>query len=69
MTYQLSIGTWLAPFVDWLNANMHGLFDIIGRVVEAVLGAFQSPLLSPPAFVVILLIIAAVPSWATGEWR
>ena len=60
MTFQFSIGTWLAPFVDWLNANLHGLFDVIGRVVEAVLGAFQSLLLYPPAIVVILLVTITV---------
>ncbi|SFA56650.1 glycine betaine/proline transport system permease protein [Paracoccus halophilus] len=31
----------LAPFVDWMNTNLHGLFAAIGATVEAVLGALS----------------------------
>ena len=29
MNLELSPGAWLAPVVDWLNANFHGLFAAI----------------------------------------
>lgn len=53
MMPQFSIGAWLAPFVDWLNANMHGLFDLIGRTVDLTIGGLQALLLAPPAWAII----------------
>ena len=67
MIFDFSPGAWLAPVVDWLNANFHGLFAGIGTVIEAVLGTIQSALLFPPAFVVIL--VAAVLAWGLLGWR
>ena len=32
-------GAFLAPLVDWLNANFHGLFALIARAIET--GAFR----------------------------
>jgi glycine betaine/proline transport system permease protein len=67
MTLEFSPGAWLAPFVDWLNANLHGLFAAIGAAIEAVLGGIQTALLFPPAAVVILL--AAGLAWLLLGWR
>lgn len=55
MMPQFSIGAWLAPFVDWLNANMHWLFDAIGTTVDVTIVALQSALLYPPAWVIIAI--------------
>lgn len=65
MNLEFSIGAWLAPFVDWMNTNLHGLFAAIGAIVEAVLGTFQAILLYPPAGVVIALVTGAV-FWLGG---
>ncbi|MGN8273642.1 ABC transporter permease [Pseudomonas sp. SMV71] len=56
-----SPGAFLAPVVDWLNANFHGLFVVISKVIETVLGAVESLLLAPHPYVLIgLVVIAAV---------
>ncbi|MCJ8207927.1 ABC transporter permease subunit [Pseudomonas sp. RGM2987] len=56
-----SPGAFLAPAVDWLNANFHGLFVVISKVIETVLGAVESLLLAPHPYVLIgLVVIAAV---------
>ncbi len=44
---QFSPGDYLAPAVDWLNTNLHGLFKGISQVIEAVLGAVEGRCLLP----------------------
>jgi len=56
---RFSPGEFLAPVVDWLNANMHGLFVAISRVVEAVLGFVESALLAPHPYVLIGIVVVA----------
>jgi glycine betaine/proline transport system permease protein len=50
--FRFSPGAYLAPAVDWLNTNFHPLFDAISRLFEAVLGAIETALLYPPAYVI-----------------
>ncbi|MFC3170192.1 ABC transporter permease [Paracoccus fontiphilus] len=52
-------GAFLAPVIDWLNANFHGVFALITRVIEAVLGGIEAALLVLPAFAVIAIVVAA----------
>ena len=67
MTFEFSPGAWLAPVVDWLNTNFHGLFAAISAIIEAVLGSIQAALLFPPALVVIVLVAAL--AWVLLGWR
>ncbi|WP_028696482.1 ABC transporter permease [Pseudomonas cremoricolorata] len=53
---RVSPGAWLAPAIDWLNANFHPLFAFISRVVDTVLGAFETVLLALPGWGVIALV-------------
>ncbi|WP_341486864.1 ABC transporter permease subunit [Pararhizobium sp. A13] len=55
---RFSPGAYLAPVVDWLNANFHPFFDIVTRVIEAVLGGIESALLYLPYYAVIIVIVA-----------
>lgn len=64
---QFSPGAFLAPAVDWLNANLHPLFAAISTVIEAVLGTIEAGLLFLPPFAVIG-IVAALAFFAIG-WR
>ncbi|WNW10782.1 ABC transporter permease subunit [Pseudomonas sp. DTU_2021_1001937_2_SI_NGA_ILE_001] len=57
---RFSPGEYLAPAVDWLNANLHPLFAAISRLIEWVLGGCEMALLSIPAW----LLIAAVTALA-----
>ena len=57
-TVWFSPGAYLAPFIDWLNANFHPFFDLITRMIEGVLGGFESALLYPPFYVVIGVVVA-----------
>ena len=54
---QFSPGEFLAPAVDWLNANLHGLFKGISQVIEAVLGFVEGALLAPHPYVLIGLVV------------
>ena len=53
---KFSPGAWLAPSVDWLNANLHGLFAAISRFIEMVLGGIEGVLLAVPAYGMIALV-------------
>ncbi|EAQ12854.1 glycine betaine/proline transport system permease protein [Maritimibacter alkaliphilus HTCC2654] len=61
---RLDPGAFLAPAVDWLNANFHPLFAVITDVIEAVLGGIEWLFLLPPPFVLIALV--AVAGYALG---
>ena len=54
---QFSPGEFLAPAVDWLNANLHGLFKGISQVIEAVLGAVETALLAPNPYLFIGIVV------------
>ncbi|MDF3608143.1 hypothetical protein PE067_19555 [Paracoccus sp. DMF-8] len=45
---QINPGAFLAPVVDWLNANFHGFFAAVTRIIETVLGAIERALLVLP---------------------
>lgn len=51
-----SPGSYLAPAVDWLNANLHPLFAAISRFIEAALGGIEGGLLALPAWAMIALV-------------
>jgi len=53
-----SPGAYLAPVVDWLNANFHPFFDMVTKVIEAVLGGLEATLLYLPFYAVILIAMA-----------
>ncbi|MFO1106074.1 MAG: ABC transporter permease subunit [Amaricoccus sp.] len=67
MTFQFSLGAWLAPAVDWLNTNFHPLFGAIATVVDGVVGGVQRLLLLPPALAVIAVVAGLV--WLFLGWR
>ncbi|AEV62133.1 ABC transporter permease [Pseudomonas ogarae] len=56
---QFSPGEYLAPAVDWLNTNLHGLFSGISQVIEAVLGAVEGVLLAPHPYLFIGIVFVA----------
>lgn len=54
-----SPGAVVAPFIDWLNAHMHGLFMLISKIIEVSLGGIEGALLAPPAYVLIAVVVVA----------
>ncbi|MEB2846328.1 ABC transporter permease subunit [Rhizobiales bacterium RZME27] len=64
---QFSPGAFLAPVVDWLNANLHPVFAAITVVIEAVLGAIEAGLLFLPPFAVIVIVAAL--AFFCVNWR
>ena len=62
-----SPGAWLAPAVDWLNTNLHPLFDAISVTVSLVVEGVQAVLLFPPSLVVIAVVAGL--AWLLLGWR
>lgn len=56
---KFSPGAWMAPSVDWLNANLHGLFALISRFIEGVLAGIEGVLLVIPPYGMIALVAVA----------
>jgi glycine betaine/proline transport system permease protein len=54
---RLSPGAYLAPAVDWLNANFHPFFAAITTIVEAVLGAIEAGLLYLPWYLLVAVVV------------
>ncbi|MGE8066243.1 ABC transporter permease [Pseudomonas sp. NPDC089569] len=54
---RFSPGEFLAPAIDWLNANLHGLFVLISKVIETTLGGIETALLAPPAYALIAAVV------------
>ncbi len=52
---QFSPGAYLAPSVDWLNANFHPVFDLVTRAIEALLSAIEYGLVTLPSYAVIAI--------------
>lgn len=57
LPFQFSPGAYLAPAVDWLNANWHPIFAAISIVVEAALRAIEGALLFVPPYALIGLVV------------
>ena len=56
---RFSPGEYLAPGVDWLNANFHGLFVVISQIIEAVLGFVEGVLLAPHPYLLMGIVFVA----------
>lgn len=56
---QISPGAVLAPAVDWLNTNFHGVFALVSRLIEALLGGLELALLALPPWGLIGLVVLA----------
>lgn len=52
----VSLGAYVAPAIDWLNANLHPLFAALSKAIETVLGVIEAALLTPPWFVTVALV-------------
>jgi glycine betaine/proline transport system permease protein len=64
---RFSPGEFLAPAVDWLNANLHDFFLVVSRIIEAVLGFAEGLLLAPHPYVLMAIIFAA--AWLLANKR
>ena len=67
MSYKLPIGQWVADAVSWLEHNDHGLFDKIGKIIDASTGAIENSLMFIP-FWLLALIFVGIGFWRLG-WK
>ena len=65
--FRLELGTWVASFIDFVTDTFGGLFDVIRSVFQAAYEAVDLVLVSPP-FWVVIVIVAALAYLARG-WR
>ena len=60
---RVPLGEWVAGFVDWLQTNDHGVFNLIGKFVDGMTGGIEAGLLAMPFWLVAGAFIAL------GYWR
>ncbi|MCK0470951.1 proline/glycine betaine ABC transporter permease [Halalkalibacter sp. APA_J-10(15)] len=54
-------------FINWLTANLSGLFDFISFILGGIVNGIETVLLILPP-ILFILIIAAI-AWKTSKWR
>lgn len=52
----ISVGRYVASFVDWLNINYSVGFTAVGGAIETAVRSLETALLFPPPFVIMLLL-------------
>jgi glycine betaine/proline transport system permease protein len=62
----LKIGETFERIIEWLQANVGGLFDAISAGLTALIGAFETLFLVPPFYVVI--VVLAGLAWLSAGW-
>lgn len=60
---RIPLGEWVASFVEWLQTHDHGIFDLIGKLVDGMTGGIENALLSIPFWLVAGLFVIL------GFWR
>jgi len=63
----LPIQTWAKTAINWLNANLEGLFDTIAAGISIMLGGFEFIFVMLPATFVATLITGV--AYLSGGWR
>ncbi|MFU0805427.1 MAG: ABC transporter permease subunit [Pseudoclavibacter caeni] len=64
---RIPLGDWVAAFIDWLTNTLGWLFAGIGAVFEGLYDGLEWLLVTPPFWVVILLLSAL--AWRVATWR
>ncbi|GAE32969.1 ABC transporter permease [Halalkalibacter hemicellulosilyticus] len=64
---KLPIAENIDSFINWLTANLSGLFDFISLILGGIVNGIEAVLLLLPP-ILFILIIAAI-AWKTSKWR
>ncbi|MCB7137211.1 ABC transporter permease [Cellulosimicrobium marinum] len=64
---RIPLGQWIESFIDWMTDTFRVVFDIIKDVLESVYDGLETILLSPP-FWVVALVLAGIAFLAKG-WK
>lgn len=65
--FRLPLGEWVAAGVKWVTANLGLFFDVIRNIFGGLYEAVDWVLVTPPFWVIILILIAL--SWYVRNWR
>ncbi|MEW6635556.1 MAG: ABC transporter permease subunit [Actinomycetota bacterium] len=64
---RIPLDEWTSRAVDWVTDTFEGFFDVLGAVIETVVGAMQFVFTAPPALAVIAAL--AVLAFLLAGWR
>lgn len=64
---ELPIGKYVEILIEWMNTHLAPFFDAISTGTSAALGFFESVLLAPPAWMMLLFIAAL--AWRLAGYR
>ncbi|HEX6922977.1 MAG TPA: proline/glycine betaine ABC transporter permease [Bacillales bacterium] len=64
---KLPLADWVEAFVDFLQNNIQGFFDVVANIIETVANWFVFILSIGPPF--LLIIVIALIAWWTAKWK
>ncbi len=64
---RINVGAWAESAMDWLTANVSGLFDAIDAAIGWLVASLDSLLLSPSPILVIIIVTAL--AWLVRSWQ
>ncbi len=65
--FRIPLGDWVDAGVDWVLENLEALFEFISMIFDASYSGIEWVLLTPPFYVIMLVLIAI--GWAVRNWK
>lgn len=67
MDFRIPLGQWIETGVDWIVVNLSVFFDAVGSIFGSAYTGIEWVLLTPPFYVVLLLLVAI--GWLIKNWK
>ncbi|WP_338748449.1 ABC transporter permease [Janibacter alittae] len=64
---RVHVGEWAESIIDWLTTNFSAVFDFISLVVGWLVDSLNTVLLTPPAWVMVLVF--TLIAWLARSWQ
>lgn len=67
MEFRIPLGDWIATGIDWIEDTFQGLLDLFSGLSEAVYAGLEWILLTPPFWVILIILVAI--GWLVKNWK
>lgn len=67
MEFRIPLGDWIATGIDWIEDTFQGLFDLFSGISEAIYTGLEWLLLTPPFWVILIILVAI--GWLVKNWK
>lgn len=67
MEFRIPLGDWIEAGIDWIVINLSVFFDAVGSIFGAAYDSIEWVLLTPPFYVVMIVLVAV--GWLVKNWK